>query len=237
LSATARRHGIAVVEDAAQAIGAEQRGRRAGSFGDAGVFSFHGSKTLTTGEGGMLVTDRDDLYRRVLFLRDHGRAPGDKMFWNGEVAYKYRMSNMQAALGLAQLERVEELVQKKRQIFAWYRQSLGESDDITLNYESPAGRDAFWMTTVVLHRRLGIPKEDLIARLSLLGIDSRPFFYPHSSMPANRSHGDARRRNVAAYAVSPYGVNLPSALTVTQEQVEYVCRCVKQCLSARPRAA
>jgi perosamine synthetase len=88
------------------------------------------------------------------------------------------------------------------------------------------------MTTVVLDRKLGITKEDLIARLSTWGIDSRPFFYPLSSMPAYPNHGDARRRNVAAYAVSPYGVNLPSALSVTQEQVEYVCRCLS---SAFPR--
>ena len=96
-----------MIEDAAEAIGAEYRGRKAGSFGRAGVFSFHGSKTLTTGEGGMLLCDDPDMYRRCLFLRDHGRSP-DKAFWNLEVAYKYRMSSMQAALGLAQLlERLE----------------------------------------------------------------------------------------------------------------------------------
>src|SRR5207244_1234968 len=106
----ADRHGIAVIEDAAEAIGSEYRGRKAGSFGRAGVFSFHGAKTLTTGEGGLLATDDADLYARTLVLRDHGRKPGDIMFWNTEVAFKYRMSSMQAALGLAQLERIEELV-------------------------------------------------------------------------------------------------------------------------------
>src|SRR5437773_6331913 len=111
LRRAARRRSIAIIEDAAEAVGAEYKGRRAGSFGDAGVFSFHGSKTLTTGEGGMLVTDDEDLRARALFLRDHGRKPGDKMFFNHEVAYKYKMSSMQAALGLAQLERIEELVE------------------------------------------------------------------------------------------------------------------------------
>src|SRR3984893_18247540 len=113
----ATRNNISVIEDAAEAAGAEYNGKKAGSFGDAGVFSFHGSKTLTTGEGGMLVTDRADIHQQALFLRDHGRQLGDKMFWNTQVAFKYRMSSMQAALGLAQLERLEELVARKRQIF------------------------------------------------------------------------------------------------------------------------
>src|SRR3989304_2109034 len=116
----AKRRSIAIIEDAAEAIGSEYRGKKAGSFGDTGVFSFHGSKTLTTGEGGMLVTDREDVYQRVLVLRDHGRQPGDKMFLNTEIAYKYKMSSMQAALGLGQLEGIDELVPRKRQIFSWY---------------------------------------------------------------------------------------------------------------------
>src|SRR3989440_9410166 len=110
----AQRDRIAIIEDAAEAVGAEYKGRKAGSFGDAGAFSFHGSKTLTTGEGGMLVTDRDDVWKRVLILRDHGQTPGDTMFFNREVGYKYKMSSMQAALGLAQLERIDELVERKR---------------------------------------------------------------------------------------------------------------------------
>jgi len=111
-------HHIAIIEDAAEAIGSEYHGKRAGSFGDTGVFSFHGSNPMTTGEGGMLATDNKDLYDRCLALRDHGRAPGEKMFWNAEVGYKYKMSSMQAALGLAQLERIDELVERKRQIFS-----------------------------------------------------------------------------------------------------------------------
>src|SRR5262245_17656235 len=133
IDAVARKHRIAVIEDAAEAIGSERGARKAGSFGDAGVFSFHGSKTLTTGEGGMLVTRREDVWRRALFLRDHGRAPGDRMFWNTEVGHKYKMSAMQAALGLAQLERIDELLAKKRQIFAWYEGALAGVDLVTLN--------------------------------------------------------------------------------------------------------
>jgi perosamine synthetase len=106
----ARRNKIAIIEDAAEAFGAKYKGKHSGAFGEIGVFSFHGSKTLTTGEGGMLVTDREDLFKRIQILRDHGRQPEDRMFWNSEVAYKYKMSSMQAALGLAQLERIDELL-------------------------------------------------------------------------------------------------------------------------------
>lgn len=122
-------HSIAIIEDTAEAIGSEYHGKRAGSFGDPGVFSFHGSKTMTNGEEGMLVTDRKDLYDCCLALRDHGREPGEKMLRNAEVGYKYKMGSMQAALGLAQLERIEELVERKRQIlvhrcFEWVMQKL-----------------------------------------------------------------------------------------------------------------
>ena len=133
----AKNHNIAVIEDAAQAIGAEYVGRKAGSFGAISVFSFHGTKTMTTGEGGMLVTDDSEIYQRCRFLANHGRAPEGKMFWNTEVAYKYKMSAMQAALGLAQLERINELVQKKREIFFWYKARLQDIADLMLNVENP----------------------------------------------------------------------------------------------------
>jgi perosamine synthetase len=229
----ARAHGLAVIEDAAEAAGAEYEGRRAGSFGDAGVFSFHGSKTLTTGEGGMLVTDDEALFRRALVLRDHGRKPGDKQFWNTEVAYKYKMSSMQAALGLAQLERIDELVERKREIFAWYVEELEEIEEITLNYELPGAKNSYWMVTVVLDRNYGIEKDALQQQLSAEGIDGRPFFHPLSSIPAYaalpQAH-EARERNRVSYELCPYGLNLPSGLNLTREQVRYVCAKLKQIL-------
>ena len=145
----ANRYQIPIIEDAAEAIGSEFNGRKAGSFGDTGVFSFHGSKTLTTGEGGMLVTNREDIYQRVLFLRDHGRKPGDKLFFNTEVGYKYKMSSMQAALGLAQLERIEELVDRKRQIFSWYQSELDSISGLTINYEPDNVKNTYWMVTAI----------------------------------------------------------------------------------------
>lgn len=222
----ARRHGLAVIEDAAEAIGAVSHGRLAGSLGDIGVFSFHGSKTLTTGEGGLLVTDREDIYRRVLQLRDHGRKPGDKFFFNSEVGFKYKMSALQAALGLAQLERIEELIARKREIFSWYRERLAAVPGITLNYEAPGTRSGYWMVTAVLSPELGWRKEPLQEAMAQAGMDCRPFFHPLSSIPAyaeTKNAAEARARNVHAYRVSPWGINLPSALNLTSDQVEQVC--------------
>ena len=226
-------NGIAVIEDAAEAIGSVYIDRKAGSFGDTGVFSFHGSKTLTTGEGGMLVTDREDIYHRSLFLRDHGRSPGDKMFWNTEVAYKYKMTSMQAALGLAQLERIDELVERKRQIFKWYQSELGDIPGITLNYEAPDTKNTYWMVTVVIADIFGLKKEDLMALMSEKGIDCRPFFYPLSSIPAYRDleqAKQARQRNTNAYKISPYGINLPCGMKMTEGKVGYVCKILKSVL-------
>jgi perosamine synthetase len=226
IEAIAARHGVAVIEDAAEAIGAESFGRRAGSFGRAGVFSFHGSKTLTTGEGGMLVTDDEQLFQRVSVLRDHGRAPGDTMFFNREVAYKYKMSSMQAALGLAQLERVDELVERKREIFRWYRATLAGRPELSLNAEPAGTKNAYWMNTVVVDPHLDIRKEAIIDHLRAADIDTRPFFHPLSSIPAYAaasSAAGARLRNPVAYGIAPYGVNLPSGLNLTKEDVVRVC--------------
>lgn len=143
LRKVADKYSISVVEDAAEAIGSEYKGKKAGSLGDIGVFSFHGSKTLTTGEGGMLVTDRDDIHDRVLFLRDHGRLPGDRFFRNTEIAFKYKMSSLQAAFGLAQLERIDELIEKKLKIFAWYRARLEDLDGIALNSQADRVKNTY----------------------------------------------------------------------------------------------
>jgi perosamine synthetase len=240
LRAAADRRGVAIIEDAAEAVGSEYRGRRAGALGRVGVFSFHGTKTLTTGEGGLLATDDDDIYARTLVLRDHGRKPGDVVFWNTEVAYKYRMSAMQAALGLVQLERIEELVARKRQQFEWYRRRLADLPGVTLNCEPADTKNSYWMVTLVLDPARGLRKEELMTRLSADGIDARPFFYPLSSLPAYahcQQAALARRRNRVSYRISPYGVNLPSALALTERQVEFVCDRVRQAVCGRRRAA
>lgn len=224
---------IALVEDAAQAIGAASGGKAAGSFGVAGTFSFHGSKTLTTGEGGMLVTNDEALHREVLFLRDHGRAPGDKLFLNSKVAFKYRMSAVQAALGLGQAERLDALTDKKREIFDWYRIALAGIPGLSLNAEPAGTKNTYWMVTPVWEASYGIEKFEMMRKLSEAGIESRPFFAPLSSLPAYAGTPAAvagARDNRVAYSLSARAINLPSALCLTREDVEQVSRAFKAIL-------
>lgn len=236
IQAIARKHQIVVVEDAAEAIGSEYRGIRAGAFGDIGVFSFHGSKTLTTGEGGMLVTDLDDVHERVRVLRDHGRLPGDTLFRNAEVAFKYKMSGVQAALGLAQLERVDELVGLKRQIFSWYQRDLSSLGGVQLNQEPDGIRNSYWMVTAIADPAYGRTKEEIIGALADQGIDSRPFFYPLSSLRAYEglsSAPEAAARNITSYRLSATGVNLPSALRLTEQEVVRACQGYRRALGVQ----
>ncbi len=220
-------HGFALIEDAAEAIGSAYHGRPAGAFGVASTFSFHGSKTLTTGEGGMLVTDEVPLYERVQLLRDHGRKPGDVSFTNVEVAFKYKMSSLQAALGQAQLDRIDELVAQKRQIFDWYRQRLGEIAGVTLNAEPAGTTNSYWMSTIVVDPARSWRKEPLAAALAEDGIDTRPFFHPLSTLPAYRDLPEAARArdaNPVSQRICAYGLNLPSAARLTEDEVDFVAR-------------
>jgi perosamine synthetase len=231
--ATASARGISVIEDAAEAVGSEYCGRLAGSFGDTSVFSFHGSKTLTTGEGGMFVTDRRDLFDRAQFLRDHGRVPGDVQFFNTEVAYKYKMSSMQAALGLAQLERIDELVQKKRDIFAMYRDAFADAEGITLNAEPAGTKNSYWMITAVWDRKFGKSKNELVLALREGGVDVRPFFHPLSSLPAYAAAPSAARAagaNHVSYDISSRAVNLPSGFNLSETAVSTVCSALHRAL-------
>ena len=227
----AKEHDIAVIEDAAESIGSEYCGRKAGSFGLTSVFSFHGSKTLTTGEGGMLLTDNESTYKRCRFLQDHGRDPGGKPFWNTEIAHKYKMSSMQAALGLAQLELIEELREYKRKIFSWYKEGLRGVQEIALNNEGTWIKNTYWMVTAIIDSELGIKKEVLVNTMSQQDIDCRPFFYPLSLLPAYKNSpqaSDARRTNIHSYYLSPYGINLPSGFDMTPEKVLKVCTKLKE---------
>jgi perosamine synthetase len=227
--------GLLLIEDAAEALGSTLGGRPAGSFGHVGVYSFHGSKTLTTGEGGMLVTDDEKTYARVQVLRDHGRAPGQKMFWNTEVAFKYKMSALQAALGLAQLERLDELVGKKREILGWYREELRDLPWITLNAEPSGMINSYWMATTIFPARPENEKETIIRRLAEGGIDSRPFFYPLSTIPAYAdlpAAAVARREHSRMHEISRYGINLPCALRLTRADVATVARALRSVVVA-----
>ncbi len=207
LLALGRTHGIPVVEDAAEAIGSVWHGRRAGSLGAFGAFSFHGTKTLTTGEGGMFVTDDDRLHERVLTLSNHGRARGQtRQFWPDVIGFKYKMSNVQAAIGCGQLERIDALETRKREILQRYRELLAGRAGIALNPEPPGTRNGAWMPTVVFAPETGVTRELLQAAFKRLDIDARVFFHPLSSLPMFAPcAGGALAADIARRAI-----NLPS---------------------------
>lgn len=212
-------HGIPIIEDAAEALGAVYRGRRAGSIGRFGSFSFHGTKTITTGEGGMFVTNDDALYERVLTLSNHGRARGQpKQFWPDVVGFKYKMSNVQAAIGCAQLERVEQLTARKREILAYYRAKLADAPGITMNPEQPGTVNGAWMPTVVFDEASGITREMLQGAFAADDIDARVFFHPLSSLPMFTPV--AGNRN--AYSIAPRAFNLPSYHDMTTDDQDRV---------------
>ncbi|MEO1773987.1 MAG: DegT/DnrJ/EryC1/StrS family aminotransferase [Pseudomonadota bacterium] len=226
-------HGIALIEDAAEALGSALDGRMAGAWGQVAAFSFHGSKTLATGEGGMIVTDDQRLAERIMVLRDHGRPPGDRFFQNTEVAFKYKMSAVQAALGIAQMERIEELVAQKRRIFGWYRDRLGGEQRLSLNAEPAGMRNSYWMTTIVTDPALGIDKFAMMEQLAARGIDSRPFFSSLDQIPAFADRPEAARflpPDPAGAVPARYGVNLPSGHALSEADVDRVCRAVREIL-------
>jgi perosamine synthetase len=229
-----RRHGIPLVDDAAEALGSTYKGVRAGKFGVGSVFSFHRTKTVATGEGGMLLLDDEDLYERCMFLRDHGRKPDGPAYYNYEVTYKYMPFNLQAAMGYAQFQRIDELVAKKRWIFERYKERLSDIDDILLNPDPEGGFNSVWITALLIGKRYKLSKLDMIKKMRELNAPARPFFYPLSSLPAYPGQQSVYQpRNPVAYDVCARGINLPGALLLTEEQIDFVCDAVRTVLTGR----
>lgn len=234
IGAIAAANGLPIIEDAAQSIGSSWRGRQAGTLGDVATFSFHGTKTLTTGEGGMLVTDRTDVFERVAALRDHGRTASDfKYFVTEELAYKYRMSSLQAAFGRAQLARLPELLERKAQIFGWYEERLADLDGVRLNHRDPSVHNTFWMVTAVLDEAYGLSTRALMAAFDERAIDTRPFFPPLSTLGAFAGYDTVRgagERNRVAYDIARRAINLPSAMNLVESDVDRVCASLRDIL-------
>lgn len=219
----ARSRGLAIIEDAAPALGATistpEGEQPVGSLGDIACFSFQGAKIMTTGEGGMAVTSSKTLFERMKFYNEHGRAPGGSGFQIAEVGFKYKMSNIQAALGLGQLERLDELVGKKRQILAWYKERLGGVKGLQLNPQTSWSHGIAWMSSVVLDPKRHAPRLEVTRRLKAAGIDTRPFFPPLSSFPM--FGGNASFSKVATH-LGDHGINLPSGHNLTESDVDCV---------------
>jgi len=216
----AKRHDIFVVEDACPAVGSLFNGLHAGTFGDFGCFSFHGAKIMTTGFGGMAVTDNEELDGRLHFLNDHGEDKTlPNRFWQTEVGHSCYMHNINAALGLAQLDRIEDFVLKKRQIFNWYHERLYDIEGLSMNHEQDKARTNRWLTSIVLKGKFKMDRDCLMKRLKEDGIDTRPFFYAISSFDI---YEDAN--TPMSHSLGLNGINLPSGIQRTEDEVDFISK-------------
>lgn len=234
LLAIGEEYGIPVIEDAAEAIGSQWQGRAAGSLGAFGAFSFHGTKTMTTGEGGMFVTSDRALYERVLTLSNHGRAAGSpRQFWPDLIGFKYKMSNLQAAVGCAQVERVQELIERKRAVFDRYVQALLQIPGVSMNPQPQGSLNGYWMPTVVFDESMGIRRDQLIAAFKDAQIDARVFFWPLSSLPM---FNEMQVQTPVAFSLAERAINLPSYHDMTDADQQRVIDVVLQVVRHREDA-
>ncbi|MFN3869432.1 MAG: DegT/DnrJ/EryC1/StrS family aminotransferase, partial [Hyphomicrobiaceae bacterium] len=233
LLAIGARHGLPVIEDAAEAIGSRWGARHAGSRGVFGTFSFHGTKTMTTGEGGMFVTSDPNLYEMVLTLSNHGRARGQtKQFFADMVGFKYKMPNIAAAIGCAQMQRIGELVERKREIFKTYADAFSDLP-VTMNPEPAGTTNGYWMPTIVCDAATGITREALQSAFHAADIDARVFFHPLSSLPMF----EAKPANRHAYAIPARAINLPTYHDMGTSELERVIETVRNALSSGATAS
>jgi perosamine synthetase len=216
-----------VLEDAAQAHGAECRGRRTGSLGDIATFSFFGNKIVTTGEGGMVTTGDDAMAKRMRLLRSHGMDP-DRRYWHPVIGYNYRMTNVAAAIGLAQLERVDWQLERRREIAAWYREALGATRLVRCQDEKEWARHAWWMFSVLVREDVA-DRDGVMEALGRSGIETRPIVHPLHLLPPY-VEGARGERFPVAEAIARTGINLPTWAGLTRKQVGFVCDELLECL-------
>jgi perosamine synthetase len=220
----ARRRGLFVVEDVAEAPGALYRGRMVGGLGDAAIFSFFGNKIVTTGEGGMVITRDADLIGRIRILRGQGMDP-DRRYWFPLIGYNYRMTNLQAAIGLAQTEQIEEHIESRRRVAAWYNRRLQPlSEFLTLPVEETWARHSFWMYTVILKDSVPLDRDAVMTGLSASGIETRPVFYPMHVLPPYK---EPDGRYPVAEAIARRGLNLPTHGLLTEEDIDYIAESLR----------
>ena len=218
LQELADKHHLILIEDAAEAHGAAIHGRRVGGWGRIAAFSFYANKIITTGEGGMLTTDDEALAARCRTLRDHAMPP-HRRYWHEEVGFNYRMTNLQAAVGVAQMERIERFLERKREIAARYREQLAGVPGVTFAAERSGYTNVYWMVSILVESPYALSRDELISALRERGIDSRPFFHPMDTLPPYRS--DVPRP--VALHLSRCGLNLPSSPALTDTQIDYIC--------------
>jgi len=211
---------IPLIEDSAEALGSVYRGKRAGKFGVGSVFSFHSTKTITTGEGGMLLLDDEKLYKRAKFLRDLGRDE-KRSYWILETGPKYMPDNLRASLGYAQFLRLKELVDKKRWIFEKFKEKLSEIKGLQFNVDNNDVYNSVWATSIVWDDSYGFDAEYVAKKLGEVNLPARHFFYPLSSMPGYSHYKTgSMEKNPVAYDISSRGLTLPCALVLKEEDID-----------------
>jgi len=222
----AEHYGLYVVEDAAEAHGAEYKGRKIGGFGHIACYSFYGNKIITTGEGGMCLTNDEELAERMRILRDHGMDPR-KRYWHNVVGFNYRMTNLQAAIGVAQLSKIEKFIEKKRRIARLYAEELSSIEGITLHPEMPWAKCVYWLYSILIdEKKAGMTRDKLVKKLQNCGIETRNFFYPLHEMPSYREY--ANFSYPALSDISGRGLNLPSSVKLNEEDVAYITQKIKE---------
>lgn len=219
----AQKHGLIVVEDSAEAAGAEYKGKKAGNLGNSAIFSFYGNKIITTGEGGMITTNDAKIAERAAFLRNHAMSK-ERHYFHTELGYNYRMTNLQAAFGLAQLEGLDKFVGERIRIARLYSEMLAGVDGITLPAERPYSKHIFWTYSVLIEDEFGISSFELQERLRDKGIETRPFFAPISKMPFYQKFDF---NCPVCYDVSKRGISLPTFSGLTEKQIERVVNEIK----------
>ncbi len=220
----AGKHGLLVIEDAAEAIGSEQDGYRSGARGDAACFSFYINKTISTGEGGIVLTNDEELAKTTRRLKGYDTDPENR-FIHERLGFNYRMTNVQAAIGCAQLDQIEEFVSKKKHIAARCLERLGKVEGLTMPAKRPDCKNSYWVFGILVDPRIG--RDRLMGELAEQGIETRRFFAPMHSQPALSRFGLDRGQYPVTDYISQTGLYLPNGTPLTDDQVDYVCDRVK----------
>ncbi|MGB7875473.1 MAG: DegT/DnrJ/EryC1/StrS family aminotransferase [Anaerolineales bacterium] len=232
INAVAKEHGLSVIEDSCEALGAEYKGRQAGTLGDYGVFAFYPNKQITTGEGGMIVTDDDEAANFMRSLRNQGRAVGDTWLQHTHLGYNYRLDEMSAAMGITQMRRLDELLTKREQVAAWYEARLSEIPGVEVPIVEPYTTRMSWFVYVVRFDPK-IDRDALAERLGEKGVPARPYFLPIHLQPYMAARFGWREGDFPVTEdLGRRGLALPFSGVMTEEQVEFVCGAMREVLSA-----
>lgn len=232
INAIAREHGLKVIEDSCEALGATYKGKQAGTFGDYGIFAFYPNKQMTTGEGGIIITDDDQAAALMRALRNQGRAPGDTWLSHTYLGYNYRLDEMSCALGITQLRRLDEMLTKREQVAAWYAERLAEIPGIETPFIAPETTRMSWFVYVI-RIDAKIERGEFAKRLEARGVPVRPYFLPIHLQPYMvERFGYHAGDFPVTEDLGRRGLAVPFSGVMTEEQVEYVCQAIRAELSA-----